>query len=108
MHIKSISEHASLTQQQPLRSVCDSACKRRGIPLRFESANDKSLETDVMPRHRQLLKYVWWAYDSGERRTAIGYGLRVIAERPSSIESWNLLFCAFFKPFTSNKRSAGE
>lgn len=54
--------------------------------------------TDLTSRHRFMLRYGWWAFNSQERATALFYGTRALLLNPFSLDSWKLVFCAALKP----------
>ncbi len=43
------------------------------------------------------LRYGWWAFNSGERKTALVYGMKAIGAMPWKSEGWRLLVCAIVK-----------
>jgi hypothetical protein len=44
-----------------------------------------------------LLKYGWWAFNSGQRRTALFYGMKAIRIQPFRVGGWKLFTCAALK-----------
>jgi glycosyltransferase involved in cell wall biosynthesis len=96
-HDKSVSAVLQDTQLERFRAVAYEACDRRGIPRR-PVALQPWRPTDSRSRHRFAVLYGWWAFQSGEGRTALHYGLKAVGMRPWRPEGWRLLACAAFKP----------
>ena len=98
LHDKSISEQAAGRQRETQRRACEAAWKRRGISGRFEAEDDWRPGTDASSRHRFMLRYGWWAWNSGQRSTALYYGWRALRERALHPDGWKLLLAAMAKP----------
>ncbi len=99
LHEGSISEQKGKEQRSAARDACERAWKRRGIQGEFKASEPWRPGQDRESRLRFMLKYGWWAFDSGERRTAIIYGWRAIRARPFRSDGWKLFACALLKPF---------
>lgn len=98
VHAASVSEAAGERQRQAARRVCEAAWRRRGIEGgTFESDDHWRPLPSRSSKHRFALQYGWWAFKSGERRTALYYGARAIATLPFSADGWRLLVCAALK-----------
>ncbi len=98
LHMNSISERLGLAQRDEGREACERAWKRRGIEGKFEAEEPwRPLDTR-QSRFQFMLQYGWWAFNSGQRQTAIIYGTRAILALPFRVEGWKLLACAAVKP----------
>lgn len=97
LHMNSISEQNRIQQRSKAREVCQQAWQRRGIEGHFEATEPWRPGTDRVSQHHFILQYGWWAFNSGQRQTAIIYGTRAIAARPFAMGGWKLLICAGIK-----------
>ncbi len=98
LHTASISGSDAKRQAEAACRSCEDAWRRRGLQLRQFEANEPWRPTrEVASRHRFMLRYGWWAFNSGERRTSFIYALRAIRLRPADREGWRLLACASLK-----------
>ena len=52
---------------------------------------------DRASRHQHALQYGWWAYNSGEKKTARYYGWKAIGAKPWSSKGWKLVLVATIK-----------
>lgn len=93
---KSLSDRMQETALDEMRRASAAACKRRGIRCATEVSRWRPSKTPAS-RHEFLLRFGWWAFNSGERQTAKMYALRAIATLPSNVEGWRLLACAALK-----------
>ena len=99
LHSESISGTNVAKQQDAARRCCEAAWARRGIADgRFEATDDWRPASDARSQQRFLLRFGWWAFLSGQRATALDYGLRAVRKRPLSLESWRLVLCSLCKP----------
>jgi glycosyltransferase involved in cell wall biosynthesis len=98
LHPKSISETDCAFQRQQAYEVCQRAWQRRGIAGQFEATDPWRPGKDATSQHQFMLKYGWWAFNSGHRATALIYSLKAIQVLPLRLAGWNLLACAVFKP----------
>ena len=94
----SISQQHGVLQRQAAREICQRAWLRRGIEGHFEAEELWRPTQDAASQHRFMLQYGWWAFNSGERMTAMLYGVRAITALPFAAEGWKLLTCSAFKP----------
>lgn len=85
-------------QRQNARKACEAAWKRRGISGQFEAGQPWRPDGSKVSNSNFFLKYGWWAFGSGERRTALHYALRAAKERPTNLEAYKLAACALLKP----------
>ena len=98
LHEGSVSEKKGLEQRKFARMACERAWQRRGMTdAVFEAAEPWRPGTDAESRMGFALKYGWWAFNSGERRTALHYGVRAVRAKPLRAEPWKLLLCAAVK-----------
>lgn len=97
-HAGSVSETAGTRQMDVQRRACQAAWKRRGITGTFERSEHWRPLPGRESQYRFALRYGWWAFNSGERRTALLYGARAIRQRPLGAEGWRLIACAAVKP----------
>lgn len=93
----SISGQNPTQQRREAQEACEQAWRRRGIEGRFEATEPWRPGTDRPSRHRFMLQYGWWAFNSNQRKTAIIYGTRAIAALPFAVGGWKLLACAAIK-----------
>lgn len=96
LHEKSLSEQAAEGQRGAQRRACEAAWRRRGIAGSFEGAAWRP-GADAGSRHTFMLRYGWWAWNSGERRTALHYGWRAVCEKALHPGGWKLLLVALAK-----------
>ena len=97
LHPKSMSGQEPDRQRDRMRAACEAAWKRRGIEGRFEAGGEWRPTSGRASRHRFALQYGWWAFSSGEAKTAAIYGLKAIAARPWHPDGYRLLACALLK-----------
>ena len=102
LHGASVSERAGLRQRQTARQACERAWLRRGIQGRFEAEEPARPQADRRSRRRFSLLYGWWAFNSGQRRTALSYGLRAVSLAPWDKEALRLLVCSAIKQMPKN------
>ena len=92
LHDSSISETKREEQRRFCRLACEQAWERRGITDGvFEASEPWRPGKDRASRHRYAMQYGWWALTSGERRTAMVYGAKAVAARPTTAGGWKLL-----------------
>lgn len=104
LHARSISERNPNLETEYSRIACERAWQRRGIEGRFEATGEWRPGADPASRHRFMLQYGWWAFNSCQRGTAMLYGGRAIATKPFDLEGWRLLACAAIKPMPVEER----
>jgi glycosyltransferase involved in cell wall biosynthesis len=97
LHPGSISESKQEKQIEAIRRVCLEAAKRRGIDTAFDADKGWREQDGHNGRVQQLLKYGWWAFNSGEQSTARWYGRRAVRESPLSSAAWKLLAVSLLK-----------
>jgi GT2 family glycosyltransferase len=103
VHPKSVSEQAQLYQRQKAKEACERAWQRRGIRAGVFEATEPWRSTGTRSsRHRFLLQYGWWAFQSQQRQTALLYAVKAILTIPWNRHSWNLFVCALLKPLSSS------
>jgi glycosyltransferase involved in cell wall biosynthesis len=99
LHESSVSETKREQQRQMGRLACEEAWKRRGLTDRaYEADEPWRPGSDRESKHRFAIQYGWWAFGSGERRTAMYYATKAIAAMPLKVNGWKLLACAMVKP----------
>ncbi len=96
-HSGSVSERKQALQRQKAKECCERAWKRRGIEGTFTASALWRPSDDRHSRHQFMLQYGWWAFNSGQRQTAMIYGLKAIQALPFKEEGWKLLICALLK-----------
>jgi glycosyltransferase involved in cell wall biosynthesis len=77
--------------------ACQRAWKRRGIEGRYEAGQPWRPDGTRRGNSRHYLKYGWWAFQSGQRKTALYYAGRALLERPS-VSALRLAGSALLKP----------
>jgi len=97
LHSESLSELHGIAQRQEAREACERAWKRRGIEGKFEATESWRPGRDRASRYHFALKYGWWAWNSGERKTALIYAIKAIRIKPWGIKALKLLRCALLK-----------
>jgi len=98
-HESSISETRSDEQRRFAREAVERAWRRRGITDGvFEAAEPWRPGKDRASRHQYALRYGWWGFNSGARRTALAYGVKAVSIRPLDAGGWKLLASALVKP----------
>ncbi|MBC7784651.1 MAG: glycosyltransferase [Burkholderiales bacterium] len=98
MHEKSVSEKKQAQQVANMKRACEAAWRRRGLGAgNFKGADGWRAQSDSSSRLKQTLKFGWWAFNSGQRRTARSYGLRAIKMSPFKSDGYRLVY-ASFKP----------
>jgi len=91
----SITSTKRLFQWQMAREACSRAWVRRGIRCTFELPKP-NIEVDLS-RLENNLKFGWWAFNGGERRTAITYGVKSILSSPFDQRAFRLLIWSILK-----------
>jgi len=107
LHSASIGGGGRNVQYELARGACERAWKRRGIQGRFSAPPPWRPGEDAESQHNFLLMCGWWAFNSGERRTAIIYGCRAVQARTFNAAGWNLLVCALLKPLKAKGNQDG-
>lgn len=97
LHTNSLSGAHHERQRGVMRKACEEAWARRGISGHFEAEEPWRPSSDRSSRLRFNLMYGWWAFNSGERRTAAAYGCRAIKMKPWCPDGYRLLACALLK-----------
>lgn len=98
LHDKSASERAGSSQREEARRACESAWLRRGIPGVFSAHTAWRPGSDSASKIQFTLRYGWWAWNSGQRSTAIYYGWKAVKLNLRSLAGWKLLLIALIKP----------
>jgi hypothetical protein len=102
LHESSVSETKRENQRQMGRLACEEAWKRRGLSnMTYEADEPWRPGSDRESRHRFAMQYGWWAFGSGQRRTAMYYATKAIAANPLKAAGWKLIACAVLKPTPS-------
>lgn len=98
LHDKSISETGQARQRERGRLACEHAWTRRGLTgIPYEATDHWRPGRDRHSRHEHMLRYGWWAFNSGERSTAMIYGFKTIGLEPWQPDGWKLLTIAMLK-----------
>ena len=99
LHESSVSETKREQQRQAGRLACEEAWRRRGLSgMTYEADEPWRPGSDRASKHRFAMQYGWWAWGSGERKTALHYAAKAIAAMPLKAEGWKLVACAVLKP----------
>jgi glycosyltransferase involved in cell wall biosynthesis len=98
LHANSVSERDCALQRQKALEACQQAWHRRGIVGQFEAAAAWRPGRDRDSQHQFAMQYGWWAFNSGERQTAVIYALKAIRLWPSRMAGWKLLIYSLLKP----------
>jgi glycosyltransferase involved in cell wall biosynthesis len=102
IHEGSISTKHHETQLQKMKEICEAACARRGVDYPFLASEGRATG-EGLSRYNVTLKHGWWAFGSGEWRTALVYGLKVLHWYPFKEGGWRLMVCALVKRPQKNK-----
>ena len=98
LHGGSVSENKREEQRAFCRLACEEAWGRRGITDgEFAAAEPWRPGRDRTSRHRYAMRYGWWAFANGERRTAMIYGAKAVAALPLNPGGWKLMASAAIK-----------
>jgi len=97
LHGNSVSEQAGIIQRQRAQAVCEKAWKRRNIIGTFDAGDSARPLSSRRSRHKFSVLYGWWAFNSGERRTATFLWPEVGLLSPWDKESLKLVACAAIK-----------
>lgn len=97
LQTRSASARYQMVQRDEARQACERAWKRRNITGTFEAGDAWRPEANAASRHKFMLQYGWWAFNSGQRWTATLYALKAIAALPFRLAGWKLLAAAWFK-----------
>jgi glycosyltransferase involved in cell wall biosynthesis len=100
LHDRSVSETYRYEQRRFARLACERAWKQRGIEGAFKAAEPWRPGNDAKSKAEYAIKYGWWAFNYGIRKTAVHYGLRAVANRPFDPATWRLLICSLIKPIS--------
>jgi hypothetical protein len=98
LHGESVSEKKAKNQQAMIRLAVERARHRRGIAEPYVERQHWRPEKNRRSQHDFALKYGWWAFNSAQRKTALYYGAKAVAQVPFSPAAWRLLLCAAVKP----------
>ena len=98
LHANSVSERDCALQRHKALEACQQAWQRRGLSGQFEASEAWRPGPDRDSQHQFAMQYGWWAFNSGERQTALFYALKAICCSPTRIAGWKLLGCGLFKP----------
>jgi glycosyltransferase involved in cell wall biosynthesis len=98
-HDQSVSEIYQLQQTAKRRECCERAWQRRGVvgQYRFEGSEHWRPTGDRASLHQFMLQYGWWAFHSGQGKTAALYGGKAILAQPWQRSGWALLAAALVK-----------
>lgn len=106
LHAGSVSERNGPMQREEARLACERAWQRRSIEGKYEASDLWRPTPDADSKHKFMLHYGWWAWNSRQRRTAAIYGLKAIQSKPLSLEGWKLLVCTLAKPFRGGEKQS--
>jgi glycosyltransferase involved in cell wall biosynthesis len=109
LHESSVSETKREQQRQMGRLACEEAWMRRELTnVIFEAGDPWRPGKDRASQHRFALQYGWWAFNSGERKTALIYGMKAIGAMPLKSDGWKLVTCAILKSSPLSPVRGGE
>lgn len=98
VHEKSISQRKCEEQAMLAWEACERAWKRRGIEGKITHRNLPRPVHGLKHQYDFTMKYGWWAFNAGERRTAFVYSLSSVQLMPWRSDAWRLLACTLIKP----------
>lgn len=96
-HANSICQKNRDVQMDRMISVATQARERRHLPPHKITLVHFRSDMTRTSRHRFAIRNGWWAFGSGERRTALHYGLKAIEYQPWNAAGWKLLACVILK-----------
>jgi glycosyltransferase involved in cell wall biosynthesis len=97
-HAGSISESKQTLQLRYMRRACETAWRRRGVTgIAFGTSDGWRADGSKQSRLEQHLRFGWWAWNSGNKRTARVYGWRAIRVAPLDPRGWRLFTCGIIK-----------
>jgi glycosyltransferase involved in cell wall biosynthesis len=102
IHDASVSVQIREDMHAAAREACSRAWARRGITGEFEPTSPGRHDGTRRGKAAWLLACGWWAFNSGERRTAAIYALKTIAQRPAYSGGYRLLACSLLKSGTGS------
>lgn len=105
LHRGSVSEKWCRREREFCREACEAACRRRGVDVPFEGHEVWRPQPNRESQHRYALRYGWWAFNSGERRTALAYGGQAVRLMPWKSQGWRLIGAALLKPLQADAPS---
>lgn len=99
MHAGSMSEAKGAVQADAMQRACEAAWQRRGVEGQYEFQNAAGWRptANADSRLKYALQYGWWAWNSGERRTAFHYGWSATKIAPLRRDGWNLMASSILK-----------
>jgi glycosyltransferase involved in cell wall biosynthesis len=97
LHNGSVSEQRTAEQLGWARLAWERALKRRGIAGVFEQTDNWRPKPTAASQHSFALRYGWWAFNGGQWKTALVYGMRAVRFLPLKREGWVLMACALLK-----------
>lgn len=98
LHSGSVSERHRQQQIEKMHDACEQAWRRRGVAGQFTAKVNFRPAPTRESRFRCRLRYGWWAFQSGERRTAASYAAAAVRMMPWRPEGWKLLAVCGIKP----------
>lgn len=106
LHENSVSETSGKKQRESIRRACESAWERRGVACGvFTASKLWRPSTNIASQQTFALQYGWWAWNSGQRFTAIYYGWKAIKLQVRSFAGWKLLLVALIKPLPKSSEA---
>jgi GT2 family glycosyltransferase len=104
LHDTSVSQTQGQLQRDFARKACERAYRRRGVEPCFEASEVWREGKDRQSRVFYAARYGWWAFNSGQRKTALIYGCKAVLASPLKLRGWRLLICAAIKPMPKGHR----
>jgi hypothetical protein len=99
LHEASVSETKREQQRKMGQLACEEAWQRRGLSnMTYEAGEPWRPGSDRTSKLQFATLYGWWAFENGERKTAMYYGTKAIGIHPLKLDGWKLLVCAMVKP----------
>ncbi len=110
LHAGSVSEQKTERQRGFVKDAVERAWQRRGVQDGvLEHVSNWRPGKDRHSRSSFACKYGWWAFNSGERATAVSYGLDAVRATPLRAEPWKLLVASLVKtPVPSGRYDDGQ
>jgi len=105
LHPASICGSNTDIQNEKIKIACESAYKRRDLSRSFTASTPWRPGDDRSSQFNFLVRCGWWAFNSGEKTTAILYGLKAIKKDCLRSMGWRLFISALMKKLPDDKHA---
>lgn len=105
LHPASICGSNTDIQNEKIKIACESAYKRRDLSRGFTASTPWRPGDDRSSQFNFLVRCGWWAFNSGEKTTALLYGLKAIKKDYFKSMGWRLFISALIKKLPEDKHA---